>query len=74
MHICYNCSDKGHLSCTCLKSWKQIIQLTASAKVDIKGIVAEAVMGEMDARDVSKKAQKTKELGKANEEFQAGQQ
>src|SRR5882724_1015551 len=27
-HTCYNCGDKGHLSCICLKPWKQRIQST----------------------------------------------
>jgi len=49
------------------------IRLTTSAKVDLKSIIAEAVMAAMDVRDVEKEAKEAKESGKVEEDFQAGQ-
>jgi len=70
--ICYNCGDKGHLSHTCLKLQKQQIRSTALAKVDLKRIIAKAVMAAMDVRDVANKAKQAKESEKVEEDFQAG--
>ena len=80
MCTCYNCSDKHHLSHICSKAQKQRIWSTESAEMDIKSLMAEAVMAVMDARDVAKKAKKAnkakqaKESGKAEGDFQASQQ
>ena len=68
---CYNCGEKVHLSHVCPKPQKQRIQLTILTKMDIKSLIAKAVMVAMDARDIAKKANKTnkgeqaKRLGKA---------
>src|SRR5882724_12387536 len=73
-HTCYNCGEPGHLSHTCMKPRKQRIWLTISAKTDLKILVAEAVVVEMDAREVTKKAEQAKESEKTQTDFQAGQQ
>src|SRR5882724_648893 len=70
---CYNCGEPGHLSCTCTKPWKQRIQSTVSAKMDLKSLVAEAVAAAKDAREVTKKAEQAKESEKTQTDFQAGQ-
>src|SRR5882724_12105060 len=57
---CYNCSDEGHLSCVCLKLWKQRIQSAKSAEGDIKSIIAKAVAAAMDARELANKAEEAK--------------
>jgi len=54
---CYNCSEKGHLLCHCLKPQKQQIQSTALAKVDLKSLVAKAVAMALDTQEVMKKSQ-----------------
>jgi len=58
---CYNCNENGHLSQHCPKPWKQQICLAKSTKVDLKGLVAEAVVAAMDAQEVAKKAEESKE-------------
>jgi len=73
MCTCYNCGDKGHLSCVCLKSRKQRIQSADFAERDIKRIVAEAVAATMDARELANKVEQAKESEEANEDFQASQ-
>jgi len=50
------------------------IRLTTSAKVDLKSIIAEAVMAAINVRDVAKKAKQAKESGKVEESFKASQQ
>jgi len=70
-HTCYNCGDKGHLSCVCLKPQKQIIQLTESAETDIRSLMAEAVMAAMDMREIAKKAKKAKKAEQAKESGKA---
>jgi len=72
-HTCYNCSDKGHVSHVFPKPQKQRIWLADSAEGDIKCIVAKAVAATMDARELANKAEKVKELEKANEDFQPSQ-
>ena len=53
--------------------------MTELAETHIKGLIAEAVMAEMDARDVAKKAKRAneaeqaKESGKPEGDFQASQ-
>ena len=72
---CYNCGDKGHLSHICLKPQMQRIQLTKSAKMDIKILMDQAVAVAMDTRDVAKmvnkanKAKQVKESGKDEMDF-----
>jgi len=73
MHICYNCGDKGHLSCFCLKPQKQSILSPDLAKGDIKRIVSKAFAATMDTRDLANKTEQAKESEKANEDFQASQ-
>ena len=51
------------------QNWKQWIQSTALAKVDLKSMIAKAVTAAMDASDVAKKAEQAKEAGKAEEDF-----
>ena len=60
-HSCYNCNKKGHLSQHCLKPQKQWVWLVESTKVDLKSLVAKAVVATMDAREVKKKAEEPKE-------------
>jgi len=59
MCMCYNCSEQGHILPHCLKPWKQWIQSTTSAEVDIKGLVAKLVAAAL-AQDIAKKAEKAK--------------
>src|SRR5882672_11134070 len=61
MHTCYNCGKPGHLSRACTKPQKQRIQSTTSAEMDIKSLVAETVVVEMDVREFSKKAEQAKD-------------
>ena len=58
---CYNCDEKGHLLCHCLKPQKQQIHLAKPNKVNIKGLVAKAVAAAMDSRDAAKKVERAKE-------------
>ena len=58
---CYNCDDKGHLSCHFPKPWKQQIRLAKPNKVDIKGLVAKVVTAAMDAQDAANKVEGPKE-------------
>ena len=44
------------------------------AKGDIMSIIAEAVAAAMDARELANKAEQAKDLEKAKEDFQVGQQ
>ena len=60
MCICYSCGNKGHLSHTCLKPWKQQIQLTKATKVDLKSFPAKAVVATMDVRDMAKRTEQAK--------------
>ena len=46
---CYNCEEKGHLSCHCPKPWKQQIRLAETNEIDIKGLMVEGVAAAMDA-------------------------
>ena len=74
MGICYNCGDKGHLSCTCLKPGKQHIKLTEATKVGLNSIIAKVVAAAIDVRDMAKKTEQAKESKKVEEDFQTGQQ
>jgi len=56
-----------------MKPWKQRIWSTISAETNLKSLVAEDVMAEMNAREVTKKAKQAKELEKVQTDFQAGQ-
>src|SRR5882672_10177108 len=73
MCTCYNCGKPGHLSCACMKPWKQRIWLATLAKMDIKSLMAEAMAVAMDVREVSKKSKQAKEPEKTEMDFQAGQ-
>ena len=42
-------------------------------RVELKSIIANAVMAAMDARDMAKRTEQAKESKKAEEHFQAGQ-
>jgi len=56
-HTCYNCDEKGHLSHHCPNPQKQWIHSAEPNKVDIKGLVPEAVTAAMDAQDSAKKVE-----------------
>src|SRR5882724_1909384 len=71
-HTCYNCGEPGHLSHTCTKPRKQRIWLTVLAEMDLKSLVAEAMVVAMDARQVTKKAKQAKESEKMQTDFPAG--
>ena len=58
---CYNCEEKGHLSCHCPKPRKQWICLAEPNEVDIKGLVAKVVTAAMDAQDAANKVEGPKE-------------
>jgi len=58
---CYNCDEKGHLSCHCPKPQKQWIHLAKPNKVNIKCHVAKAVAAVMDAQDAAEKVEGPKE-------------
>ena len=60
-HSCYNCNEKGHISRHCPKPWKQQIRSTKLTKLDLKSLVAEAVVAAMDAREIEEKAKEPKE-------------
>ena len=57
----YNCNEKGHLSWHCQKPQKQWVQLVKTTEVNLKSLVAEAVVAAMDAWEVKKKAEESKE-------------
>ena len=73
MCTCYNCGDKGHLSCVCQKPQKQRIWLANLAEGDIKSIVAEDVAAAMDTRELANKSEQAKDSEKAKQDFQASQ-
>jgi len=50
-----------HISRHCLKPQKQQIQSTESTELDLKNLVAKAVVAAMDAREIGKKAEEPKE-------------
>src|SRR5882724_2344012 len=58
---CYNCNEKGHISRHFLKPQKQQIWSTKSTELDLKSLVAKAVVAAMDARETRKKAEEPKE-------------
>src|SRR5882724_7790577 len=58
---CYNCNENGHISRHCPKPRKQQIQSTESTKLDLKSLVAKAVVAAVDAREIGKKAEEPKE-------------
>src|SRR5882724_5228039 len=60
-HSCYNCNEKGHISRHCPKPRKQQIRSTESTELDLKSLLAEAVVAAMDAREIGKKAEEPKE-------------
>src|SRR5882724_7376875 len=60
-HSCYNCNDKGHISRHCPKPRKQQIRSTESTELDLKSLVAEAVVAAIDAREIRNKAEEPKE-------------
>jgi len=72
-HICYNCGNKGHLSCLPETFGSNRSSELIWPRGTLKIIIAEAVVATMDVRDVSKKPEQAKESGKAEENFQAGQ-
>ena len=74
MCTCYNCGKPGHLSHACTKPWKQRIQSTTLAEIDIKSLMAKAMAVAMDVREVSKKVEQAKESEKMETDFKAGQQ
>ena len=58
---CYNCNEKGHISRHCPKPRKQQIRSTESTELDLKSLVAKAVVAAIDAREIGKKAKEPKE-------------
>src|SRR5882724_13121427 len=58
---CYNCNEKGHILRHCLKPQKQQIWLTELTELNLKSLVAKAVVVVMDALEVKKKAEELKE-------------
>ena len=58
---CYNCNEKGHILRHCPKPWKQQIRLTKLTELNLKSLVAKAVVAAMDAREIGKKAEEPKE-------------
>src|SRR5882672_3082380 len=70
---CYNCSEPGHLSHTCMKPQKQRIRSATLAEMDIKSLVAEALAAAMHVREVAKKGEQAKESEKMEMNCQAGQ-
>src|SRR5882724_10257566 len=69
MFICYNCSNKGHLSHTCPKPQKQRIQSTASAEMDIKSIIARQSQWRWMQGMWSKRLNKTRSQGRLKRIF-----
>ena len=57
----YNCNEKGHISRHCPRPRKQQIRSTESTELNLKNLVAEAVVAAMDAREIGKKAKEPKE-------------
>src|SRR5882724_1560547 len=58
---CYNCNKKGHILRHCSKPQKQQIRSTEATELNLKSLVAEAVVAAMDAREIGKKAKEPKE-------------
>src|SRR5882724_8713404 len=58
---CYNCNEKGHILRHCPKPQKQQIRLTESTELNLKSLVAKAVVAVIDTREIGKKAEEPKE-------------